>query len=318
MKKTLLITASSVIVVLLVGLLFAGNYFYGKGIKRGTDVELHRGSTEEVNTSPVSGNKQPLNKAKNWYENQDKQTLTLTSFDDLTLQAKYIKNEKASDKTAILAHGFRKTGDAMGDLAKFYYDKGFSILLPDARGHGDSDGDYIGYGWHDRLDYIDWIDRMITEYNTDDIILHGNSMGAATVLMASGEELPDEVKGIVADSGYTTVKAELAHQLNHLYSLPSFPLLDVTSLITNVRAGYMLGEGSAVEQVKQNTRPLMIIHGGSDELVPTDMAKEIYDAASGDKSLWIIPDAEHKEAFDMKTKLFKKRVGAFVDRALNK
>ncbi|RYG71153.1 hypothetical protein EU245_14955 [Lentibacillus lipolyticus] len=58
----------------------------------------------------------------------------------------------------------------------------------------------------------------------EDIILHGKSMGAVTVLMASGEELPDEVKGIVADSGYSTVKAELAHQLKHLYQLPSFPL----------------------------------------------------------------------------------------------
>ncbi|TMN21643.1 alpha/beta hydrolase [Lentibacillus cibarius] len=315
MKKKLLIAASSVIVVLLVGLLFVGNYFYGKGIKRGTDIELHRESTE-VNASASVADRQSLAENKAWYDNQEKQTLSLTSFDDLTLQAKYIKNEADSQKTVILAHGFRKTGDDMGKMAKFYYDKGFSVLLPDARGHGASEGDYIGYGWHDRLDYIDWVDRMIDECRAEEIILHGSSMGATTVLMASGEKLPREVKGIVAASGYSTVKAELAHQLKYLYHLPSFPLLDVTSMITKVRAGYMLGEASAVEQVKQNTLPLMIIHGGSDELVPTDMAEEIYDAAGGDKSIWIVPDAGHTKAFDIKTKTYEKRVGAFVDQVL--
>ncbi|RYG71154.1 alpha/beta hydrolase [Lentibacillus lipolyticus] len=88
-------------------------------------------------------------------------------------------------------------------------------------------------------------------------------------------------------------------------------------MITKVRAGYMLGEASAVDQVKENTRPLMIIHGGNDELVPTDMAKEIYDAAGGDKSIWIVPAAGHTKAFDIKTKTYEKRVGAFVDRALD-
>src|SRR5690625_1658138 len=112
----------------------------------------------------------------------------------------------------------------MGKYAKIYYDLGFNILLPDARGHGESEGDYIGYGWHDRLDYLDWLTWLIEDKGADEIVVHGNSMGAALVLMLSGEDLPDEVKAIVADSGYSTVKAELAHQLKHIYNLPSFPL----------------------------------------------------------------------------------------------
>src|SRR5699024_12527750 len=100
--------------------------------------------------------------------------------------------------------------------------------------------------------------------------LHGNSMGAATVLMTSGEDLPEEVKGIIADSGYSTVKDELAHQLKHLYGLPAFPLLDVTSVISNISAGYMLGEAASIDQVEDNTLPFFIIHAEDDHPVPTE------------------------------------------------
>lgn len=204
----------------------------------------------------------------------------------------------------------------MGKLTKFYYDRGFDILLPDARGHGESEGDYIGYGWHDRLDYVDWIHLLIEEYGTENIILHGNSMGAATVLMTSGEELPEEVKGIIADSSYSTIKDELAHQLQHLYGLPAFPLLEVTSVISKTRAGYMLGEGSATQQVKKNTLPLLIIHGEDDDLVPTDMAHEIYNEAGGEKELWLVPETGHTKAMDNITSEFQRRVGDFLDGVL--
>ncbi|MDY0407605.1 alpha/beta hydrolase [Paracerasibacillus soli] len=115
-------------------------------------------------------------------------------------------------------------------------------------------------------------------------MLHGNSMGAAVVLMTSGEKLPPQVKGIIADSGYSTVKEELQHQLKHIYNLPSFPLLDVTSIITKIRAGYTFEEASSIDQVKKNTKPLLIIHGDADDLVPTKMAYDIYDAAGGKKN----------------------------------
>ncbi|MEC5423559.1 alpha/beta hydrolase [Virgibacillus sp. C22-A2] len=312
MKKKLLVIASSIIVVLLIGLVFAGNYFYGQGIKRGTDVELHS-EDEAVNTMASAQDQKLFDDAEDWYEKQNPEVVELTAYDDLKLKAKFIKNEAATNKAVILVHGFRNIGDDMGKLTKFYYEQGFDILLPDARGHGDSEGDYIGYGWHDRLDMVDWTTMLIDDFGAEGIILHGNSMGAATVLMTSGEELPDEVKGIVADSGYSTVKEELMHQLDHIYNLPSFPLLNVTSVITKIRSGYTFTEASSIEQVKKNNLPLFIIHGDADDLVPTKMAHAIYNAAGGEKELWIVPDAGHTKAFDNVTGEFKKRVTAFIE-----
>jgi fermentation-respiration switch protein FrsA (DUF1100 family) len=294
------------------GLLFAGNYFYAQGMKRGTEIELHS-ETKAVNTVSSTQDKSLLEVADDWYNKQDPEILNMMSYDGLKLTAKFIQNKAETGKAVILVHGFRNTGDDMGKLAEFYYEQGFDILLPDARGHGDSEGDYIGYGWHDRLDTIDWIDVLINKYDETNIMLHGNSMGAATVLMASGEQLPDEVKAIVSDSAYSTMKEELTHQLKHIYKLPAFPLLNVTSMITKIRAGYTFNEVSAIKQVKKNTLPLFIIHGDGDDLVPTKMANAIYDAAGGDKALWIVPGAGHTKAFDNVTAEFEERLTNFME-----
>lgn len=317
MKMKIVIILGSIIGVLLVGLIFAGNYFYDQGIKRGTEVELH---SEEAPENPVASEEDQLlfGEANDWYDGQDTELIEMTSYDDLNLAAQFIESDSKDNKAVILAHGFRNKGDDMGKLAQFYYEQGFDILFPDARGHGVSEGDYIGFGWHDRLDYLDWIDLLVKNYGEEDIILHGESMGAATVLMTSGEELPSEVKGIVADSGYSTIKAELAHQLKHIYNLPASPLLEVTSGITKIRAGYLLGEGSSLKQVKKNNLPLLIIHGTDDDLVPTDMADEIYEAASGEKDLWIVPRTGHTNAFENHTEEYQKRVGKFINQVLEK
>lgn len=311
MKRRLLIILSSVVAFLAAILIFIGNYFYGESVKRGTDVELHR-EEEVVNAVASLEEQNILKEAQQWYENQKPERFTQNSFDDLTLQADFIRNEQNSDKAVILVHGFRKQKSDMGDYAKFYYDRGFHILMPDSRGHGESEGDYYGYGWHDRLDIIGWIEKLINEEGMKEIVLHGNSAGAAAVLMTSGEVLPEQVKAIIADSGYTSMKDELKHQLKHLYGLPAFPLLEITSFITKIRAGYFFEEVSAIEQVKNNTRPLFIIHGTGDDLVPTWMGEKLYEAAGGEKQIWMPEDVGHIKAYEVKTLEYQERLDAFL------
>lgn len=306
--------SSSLIVVIILVLLGAGNYFYNESVKRGIEVELYKGS------EPVLANEDHplLEESKKWFKEQTFEIVELTSDDSLRLQAKFKAAKESSGKAVILAHGYRGTNDTMGDLVKFYYDQGFDILLPDARGHGQSEGDYIGYGWHDRKDYLKWVQFLIDNKNGQQILLHGNSMGAALVLMTSGEKLPIEVKGIIADSGYTSVKEELSYQLKHLYKLPAFPLIPITSAITSIRAGYSFDEASAIKQVEKNTRPLFIIHGDADELVPTEMAYRIYDAANSEKELWIVPGVGHTKAYTVATAEYQTRLKNFIEKVVGK
>ncbi|WP_407269011.1 alpha/beta hydrolase [Radiobacillus sp. PE A8.2] len=311
--KKIYISSSVILVVIIVGLLGAGQYCYNKSVKRGESIELHKEA--ETVSAMAEQNNQLLQEARIWFDMQTFETKTLTSTDDLELKAKFLKNEQATGKAVILAHGFRSSSESMGDFVKFYYDQGFDVLMPDARGHGDSEGDYIGFGWHDRKDVQQWISMLVEEENENQIILHGASMGAATVLMTSGESLPPQVKGIVADSGYSSTYDELAYQLKQLYHLPAIPLLQITSAITSVRAGYNFGEASTVEQVSKNTLPLLIIHGDADELVPTEMAHELYDAAGGEKQLWIVPGAGHVKSHTISTEEYQDRVQQFIDKS---
>ncbi|WP_301109126.1 alpha/beta hydrolase [Sporosarcina sp.] len=314
MKKKIGISIAALLAVIVVALVLAGNYFYNQAVKRGTEVVLHTESTS-INALASEEDQQHLQAAKDWFSKQEREVVDFETKEGIEVKAQFIAQEQPQGKGVILAHGFRNTGEDMGKLAKFYYDQGFDVLLPDSRGHGESGGDYIGFGWHDRLDYKRWID-FLTYYGDKQIILHGNSMGAAAVLMTSGEELPDNVKGIIADSSYSSVKEELAHQLKHIYNLPAFPLLNVTSMVTKIRAGYTFEEASVVDQVKKNTRPLLIIHGDADDLVPTKMAQQIYDAAGGEKELWIVTDAGHTKAYDNITMEYEEHVQNFLEEIL--
>ncbi|MYL35776.1 alpha/beta fold hydrolase [Pontibacillus yanchengensis] len=316
MKKKLSIGLAVVLLLLVIGLIGAGQYFYSVAISSNSEsVDLHGGGESERAVA-VSASKEEQEKEeeiRRWTKRQDFEKVDIKSEDDLTLRALYLENEETSNKTVILAHGYKGSNEQMKGITKFYYEQGFNVLKPDARGHGKSEGDYIGYGWHDRLDIEQWVTLLIEEKQAASIYLHGFSMGASTVLMASGQDLPAEVKGIIADSSYTTVKEELSHQLNYLYDLPSFPILDVTSMITKVRAGYSFEEASALKQVGKTEVPIFFIHGAKDELVPTDMAHRLYEAAAGKKTLWIVPGAKHTEGYTVAEEQYKKRLTQFIE-----
>nr|WP_197969924.1 alpha/beta hydrolase [Mesobacillus harenae] len=303
---------------MVISLIGAGNYFYSVAINRSYEpIELYSGEEAEPVNALLEERKQAkLEEVLKWTENQAFDYREIISEDGLRLKARYLKNENSDGKAVILAHGYKGSSEQMADITKFYFEQGFDVLKPDARGHGESEGDYIGYGWHERKDYLEWIDFLREEQHAKSVFLHGFSMGAATVLMTSGERLPAEVKGIIADSGYTTVAEELAHQLKHMYKLPPVPLIQVTSAITKIRAGYTFGEASALEAVKNNKLPLLIIHGDKDELVPTEMGNRLYDAAKGDKDIWIVPGAGHTDAYTVAEEEYQQRLQEFMASAL--
>ncbi|MDF2988637.1 MAG: alpha/beta superfamily hydrolase, partial [Eubacterium sp.] len=134
------------------------------------------------------------------------------------------------------------------------------------------------------------------------------------VLMTSGENLPSAVKAIVSDCAYTSVKAELEYQLKRMYNLPSFPLLNSTSLLSKIRAGYSFEEASALEQVKKSKTPTLFIHGDADEFVPYSMVHQLYEACSSPKDLLTVPGAGHGTAFDTDIAGYKAKVREFVEK----
>ncbi len=313
------------VLLVLNGFTAAGYYFYHLAIKRNKKKFLQNSMDLKPNIDHTEARKEAgaedtLKEAScggiDWVEQHPFETYTILSEDGLKLVGYYLPAKVPTVKTVILAHGYSSYAKEMGDFARFYHEKlGYHVLMPDARGHGASGGDYIGFGWHERRDYISWIRWAINHIGTDvQIALHGISMGAATVMMASGEELPDQVKAIVEDCGYTTVKDELSYQLKRMYHLPPFPVVSFTSVITNFKAGYRFSEASALRQVKKNRTPILFIHGGEDTFVPTEMVYTLYDACKAEKELLIVEGAGHGLAYTIDPEGYEKKTMEFLDR----
>lgn len=237
-------------------------------------------------------NDENLNDAQKWLEEKSNYSdKYIESYDKLQLHS-YVVSQN-SNKWAIVVHGYGGSGKLMSDKSKYFYDMGYNVLIPDLRGHGKSEGDYIGMGWKDRLDIISWINFIIKENPNAEIVLHGTSMGAATVLMTSGENLPSNVKAIVADCAYTSAWDEFSYQLETYLKVPSSYILNVTNMVTKLKAGYSLKEASALECVKKATVPILFIHGDKDKFVPYSMMDKLYDATISPKEKLTIEGGEH-------------------------
>lgn len=310
-KKLLGISLGIIAVIIVISLSLIGNYFYNLALNPTTPKDIVFGTPEEAATT--SG--QVLDSDISWLLNDSNYTDEyITSSDNLKLHSYQIKNETSSDKWVITVHGYTSEGINMSSYAKKYYDNGYNVLIPDLRAHGLSEGDYIGMGWDDRLDIISWINYILNEDPNAEIILHGVSMGAATVLMTSGEEIPSNVKAIVADCGYTTVWDEFAYQLDDLFSLPEFPILNVSSIVAKIRAGYFLGEASSIDQVKKSKTPILYIHGDQDDFVPYYMMEDLYNATSSEKEMLTIKGAEHAKASEVDPETYWTSVNNFINK----
>ena len=219
--------------------------------------------------------------------------------------------DKGVSRTAIVIHGWRDCAIKFLWLARIYeHELGYNIVLPELHACGESEGDAIQMGWKDRFDVMHWMEI----FQTDTMVIHGVSMGAATTMMLSGESMSDDVKCLrfVEDCGYTSVWDELAGQLKAQFHLPAFPLMYSTSLLCRLHYGWSFEEASAIEQVKRCHYPMLFIHGDSDSFVPTQMVYSLYKAKSFPKKLWISKGAGHALSYRAHKKEYQQQIQDFV------
>jgi len=262
---------------------------------------------------PLKNNVSP--ELLSWIDKQEFENLEIQSDDGLKLRAKLLKAKDETDKVLIAIHGYHSYNlREYAYYLKFYHELGFHILLPDNRAHGESEGKYIGFGWLDRLDCIKWIYKMKDYFQKDlQIVLHGISMGSATVLMASGENLPNDVKCIISDCGFTSVYEEMKHEMRNR-QLISKIILPTATLLSKKRVGYSFKEASTIKQVKKSNTPTLFIHGDQDDFVPTYMVYDLYNACHADKDLLIIEGAKHAESYLVDQNLCEKTIIEFMQK----
>ena len=225
------------------------------------------------------------------------QEVFIPSRDGLKLHGYLFPAEGNSKKFVIGVHGYRSySRPECAPYIAFYRSLGFGMLMVDDRAHAPSEGNYIGFGVLDRLDCVDWADYLVKTYGSDtQILLHGVSMGGATVLAASGEkELPEQVIGVVSDCGFSDAESILKYQF-HCVHVPQKMLPRVEKLCVK-KAGFNFREHSAMEAVRHAKVPVLFVQGGKDTMVPPHMAQDLYDACVSRKRILKVPEAGHGES----------------------
>ncbi len=237
----------------------------------------------------------------------------ITSKDGLKLHATYFPCE-GSKKVVICFHGYTSEGlNDYSTLALFYLKKGYHLLLVDERAHGKSEGVYIGFGCLDRHDAKLWIDEMVQKLGENcKILLHGDSMGGATVLMTTGLNLPPQVKAAISDCAFTSAWEVFSAVLKNMYHLPAFPLINIANRMVKKRAGYELNECDARVEVAKAKIPILFIHGDADSFVPCSMVHELHDACKTEKKLVIVEGAGHVESCYRDEELYQGTIEEFI------
>lgn len=242
------------------------------------------------------------------------QRVELTAGDGAHLRALVLSPRRPNGKLIIACHGARSSGK--GEFCFFapdFFRLGYTLILPDHRGCGDSDGDYMGYGTHESRDAFLWVEYAKTNFPDMERYLLGVSMGAATVLMMSRDNRTEaDIQGMIADCSYTSAWDEFSYQMKASFHLTEFPLLPVCDFLNRHICGYSFRDASPIRAVKFAKCPILFIHGGADDFVPVYMLEQLYDACTTDKYRLTIPGAPHARSYYIDPQRYTKAVEAFI------
>lgn len=268
-------------------------------------------------TPPQALSSDPKTRALDaWFE-QRAVRVTHRNRDNMRLTGWFVPHP-GSHRYAVICHGYTNCGRNMRHRGKPFYDMGFNLLMPDARAHGGSDGKMIGMGWPERRDMVEWIYEILKRDPDAKILLYGESMGAATVMMTAGEVLPEQVKLAIEDCGFTSVWDQMKSAIPYLYHIPPYPMLPVASCLSKLRAGYTFREASAIRQVRRCKIPMLFIHGEADDFVPYPMVHRLYEAATCEKQLLTVPKAGHCLSAETAPDVYWNTVCSFVERYIDR
>jgi len=208
------------------------------------------------------------------FVNEPKQDWQIKSkFNGSKLYGWFTDND--DDKTVIMVHGFGVDHTSLDVHAQLFDRLGCNVLQIDNQAAGKSEGKYLGFGYIESLDLLNWINEVISKRPNDKIILFGASMGAATVMLTSGNNLPKNVKLIIEDSGYTSAYDILSYQCQKRYHIKGKWLIKGISLASRVRAGFSYAKTDCMKALEKNTLPILFMHGRNDFTVPFEMREKL-------------------------------------------
>lgn len=249
---------------------------------------------------------------KKWL-NDASEDIYIENADGHKLHALSVKHRNTTHSYMIIYHPVTLTSFDMADYAYHFADIGFNVILPDLRGCGQSDYKETTFGATDTEDIVLWINKIIAEDKDASIILFGVGSGGSAVLSVCDEELPSNVKAIIEDSGYDTLKDVFKNNIEKYYNKKSFPALLIADKYVESKYGWSINDVCLRDQVHNSRLPILFIHGGDDSVVPVAHSNDMYEVCpvSGTDHL-LISGATHCRAMQTNPEKYWRIVDKFV------
>lgn len=285
-------------------LCFRLTFFAKRNGKKGDEIETPKGEIYD----PFR--EQMINWTKETRQMKTEE-FSVVSFDGLRLYGKFYQFKEGAP-IELMFHGYRGTAerDLSGAVQRCFKLKR-SALIVDQRTSGKSEGKVISFGVNEHKDCLKWVEFMVEHFGKDvEIILTGISMGASTVLMASGENLPSNVVGVLADCGFSSAK-EIIKKVIKDMKLPVNLCYFFIKIGAKIFGGFNLEETSAIEQVKKSKLPTIFIHGENDDFVPCEMSVRMYNECPNRKELVTVKSAGHGLSYLVDNELYFEKVTEF-------
>ena len=281
---------------------FIGDYFVTFALKRENNQPPQ--ATANIADPKFIAPPQPNFQSEIW---------TVQSFDNLNLHATYFLPKNESHHWAILVHGYGRDQTYAFDYAEEYLKHGYNVLTPDLRASGTSEGIYLTMGYFESQDILIWCEKIVERDAQAKIILHGVSMGAATVLMAAALN-PKNVVAVVEDCGYTTAYEMFSAQMQKIFGLPEFPIMNFVDVVSKIKTGVAVSDAAPIISVANSKIPTLFIHGDADKLVPFEMLDKLYNASAAPvKEKFVVEDAGHADSKIKDPPKYFQRIFNFID-----
>ena len=295
-------------------ILFSGAYMFVVACVRRR--ELGWLDEDEILKTPYGKYYENICIGQRFLKEHNAQDVYVESFDGLKLHAMWVPAENPKG-TILFAHGYRSSKLVDFSLAfNLYFNLGMNILVPDQRAHGESEGRIITFGVKESRDMGSWIDFHNENFGDFPIVLSGLSMGASTMLYLADKNLPDNVRGIIADCGFTSPKEILASVFRNVIHLPAAPTLLAAELFARIFGGFSFTQEDTRISLKNSKIPVLMVHGVDDDFVPCEMTKQGYAACTGPKELLLVDGAEHGVSFLVAREEYTKMVCEFLTKYL--
>lgn len=311
LKIIFIILAVLILLYLIFGFVF---FFLALGSQRRDDYSTPRpGSLFERNWK-----NEVLQEGFNWFDNTPHEEMLIPSHEKgKQLHAQYFSNPD-TNLWAIFIHGYSNFHRDVACYAMEYHKRGYNTLIPDLRGHGNSESKFSSMAWLDHYEIVDWINYIAKKYPDSQIVIHGVSMGGATTMMTTGEKLPKNVVCAVEDCGFRSVAQIFSDQSRDKYHIPpwlSIPAANIANLLINHFSFY---KASAEEQVKKSVTPTFFLHGDKDDFVKFENLDYVYNACAAEKEKWVVKDAAHAVSNLWFHELYWQKVDAFLAKHVKK